>query len=572
MSVDVVADRVGLEVVDPTADKSSSTATPLAPRLDTLNGKVLGLLSNSKPNAAIALQAAAEKIRETFPEVEIRLYNGSIRFEKALLAQAIEESDALIGATADCGACTSWLIHDGAQAEKGGVPQVTIVARGFEKDTATSAKVFGVPELQSVVVPRVFTALTAEDATDQAHAVAEEIIAKLTTNPRSVATADGEVVEVDEEVTRERQESYVFRGASVAEVYEEFNDFFIERDFSDGMPLIPPTRAKVEALIAAQGRAKDEVILTIPPAHGPGTLEKIAINAAMAGVQPRELPVVIAGLQAIADTPPPMNLSVLMSTGAFAPMFVVNGPIAKSLGINDGRSPLGPGKNNVVGNRIGRAIGLTLRNLGQWIPGKMDLDTIGTVRKNIQVIGENEDESPWSPYHVSRGLRPDDSAVTLVHTTGEYDLGSNHGTVPLRLASLAARTPICTQVGFMTRTLGGLTGHEDGVFYLLPPETAKRLASSDLDQDAFRRYMMANIRPRIVDAIAPFQDFRLRGLVRPEWEWMFDLTPEEQRSQTINLFHEISAITVIVAGSGTTKELMFGTMTPPITRKVNAIA
>lgn len=573
MTVDVIADQASLEVVDPTADKTSSTVTALAPRLETLNGKILGLLSNSKPNADIALRAAAAKIRETFPDLEIRHYAGSIRFEAALLRQAIDECDALIGATADCGACTSWLIHDGAQAEKGGVPQVTIVARGFEKDTATSATVFGVPDLQFVVVPRVFTALTPEQATEQVLPVAEEIIAKLTTNPSTVAAGDGELLAVGESVAQEdRQESYTFRGAGVAEVYQAFNDFYTDRDFGDGQPLIPPTRERVEELIAAQGRPRDEVILTVPPAHGHGTLEKIAINAAMAGVTPRELPVVITALKAIHDCPPPMNLSVLMSTGAFAPVVVVNGPIVKALGINDGRSPLGPGRNNVVGQRIGRAVGLTLRNLGQWIPGRMDLDTIGTVRKNIQVIGENTDESPWEPFQVDQGFRPDDSTVTVVHTTGEWDLGSNHGTVPRRLASLAARTPIATQVGFMTSTLGGLAGNEDGLCYLLPPETAKRFAAAGLDKRAVRRYFLANIRPRIVDAIAPFQDFRDRGLVRPEWEWMFELSPQEQRSQTIQVFHDPSTVNIIVAGHGTTKEFLFGTMTPPITLKVNAIA
>ncbi|MBP2367711.1 UGSC family (seleno)protein [Pseudonocardia parietis] len=575
MTVDVVADQASLEVVDPTADKSSSTGTALAPRLTTLNGKVLGLLSNSKPNADVALNAAAQKIRETFPEMEIRHYAGSIRFEAALLQQAISECDALIGATADCGACTSWLIHDGAQAEKGGVPQVTIVARGFERDTGTSAQVFGVPELQYVVVPRVFTALTAEQATEQVLPVVEEIIEKLTADPSSVAAGDGdgEVLEVaEDEVAREAQESYTFRGAGVAEVYEQFNDFFVEQDFGDGQPLIPPTRERVEELVAAQGRPRDEVILSIPPAHGPGTLEKIAVNAAMAGVKPRELPVVIAALKAIHDCPPPMNLSVLMSTGAFAPVVVVNGPIVKALGINDGRSPLGPGKNNVVGQRIGRAIGLALRNLGQWIPGKMDLDTIGTVRKNIQVIGENSDESPWEPYQVNRGFRPDDSTVTVVHTVGEWDLGSNHGTVPRRLASIAARTPTATQVGFMTSTLGGLEGNEDGLFYLLPPETAKRFAAAGMDKRSVQRYLLHNIRPRISDVIAPFHDFRDRGLVRPEWQWMFELSPEEQRSQTIQAFLDPSTINIIVAGHGTTKEFLFGTMTPPITGKVNAIA
>ncbi|MEV1025180.1 hypothetical protein [Streptomyces sp. NPDC050264] len=565
MTTQTTADKVTIEVVDPTPEKMQATVTSLAPRLTTLNGKVLGLLSNSKPNADNALRAVAEKIKETYPEMEIRLYPGSIRFEPALLQRAIEESDALIGATADCGACTSWLIHDGAQGEKGGVPQVTIVARGFEKDTAASAKVFGVPDLQSVVVPRVFTALTKEQAIEQTLPQVPEIIRLLTTDPDP-----SKVVEAPE-AEEERQESYTFHGTSAAEAVEAFNEYYLDQDFSDGLPLHPPTRERVEELIAAQGTARDELIVTVPPGHGHGTLERIAVNAAMAGCRPEELPVVIAALKAIHDCPPPMNLSVLMSTGAFAPVIMVNGPAAKTLGINSGRSPLGPGRANRVNIRIGRAVSLALHNLGLWTPGRMDLDTIGTVRKNIQVLGENEDESPWEPYQVTAGFRPDESTVTVLHTTGEWDLGSNHGGPDRRIRSIAARTPTATQVGFMTSTLGGLRGNEDGLFYLLPPETAKRLNEAGLDKRAVQRFLLHNVRSSISDVIAPFLDFRDRGLVRPEWQWMFELSPAEQRSQTVPVFVDPETIKVAVAGHGTPKEFVFGTMTTPITQKIAMI-
>ncbi|MEW2397190.1 hypothetical protein [Streptomyces sp. NPDC046862] len=566
MTIEAGADLATVEVVNPTANKLDSAANPLAPRLDTLNGKVLGLLSNSKPNAENALRAVAEKIKETYPDLKIRLYAGSIRFEPELLRRAIEESDALIGATADCGACTSWLIHDGAQAEKAGVPQVTIVARGFERDTGTSAKVFGVPGLKYVVVPRVFTALTAEQAAEQTLPTADDVIKALVTSP-----GDATVAVEDPEEDREWQETYTFQGADAAEAVEAFNTFYLEKDFGDGLPLNPPTRAKVEAIIEAQGRPRDELVLTVPPLHGHGTLERIAVSAAMAGCRPEELPVVIAALKAIAACPPPMNLSVLMSTGAFAPVILVNGPLVKKLGINSGRSPLGPGLNNRVNIRIGRAVALALRNIGAWIPGRMDLDTIGTVRKNIQVLGENEDESPWEPYQVGQGLRPDDSTVTVIHTVGEWDLGSNHGPADRRIRSIAARTPTLTQVGFMTSTLAGLLGNEDGLFYLLPPETAKRFSDAGLSKDAVKRFLLHNIRPRISDVIAPFIDFRERGLVRPEWEWLFQLTPEEQRTQTVQAFNDPAAINIAVAGHGTPKEFVFGTMTTPITEKIAAV-
>ena len=266
-----------------------------------------------------------------------------------------------------------------------------------------------------------------------------------------------------------------------------------------------------------------------------------------------------------------MNLSVLMSTGAFAPVVMVNGPIAKRLGINSGRNPLGPGRVNQVNLRIGRAIALSLRNLGMWIPGQMDLDTIGTVRKFIQVFGENQDESPWEPYHVSEGYRPDDDVVTVIHSVGEWDLGSNHGSAELRLRSLAVRTPALAQVGFMTTTLGGLDSQVDGLFYQLPPETAQRLNAAGFSLAGVQRYLLHNIRPRIADVITPFIDFHDRGLIKTEWRWLFELTPEEQRSQTIQAFQDPDSIKIAVAGSGTPKEFVFGTMTAKVSAKVVGI-
>jgi hypothetical protein len=564
MTSNVLAAGTTISVVDPTADRIGTAATPLAPRLETLDGKVLGLLSNSKPNAENALNAVALKIKEQYPTMEIRLYHGAIRFEPALLKQAIAESDALISATADCGACTSWLIHDGAQAEKNGVPQVTIVARGFEHDADTSAKVFGVPELQYIVVPRVFTALTSEQAAEQTLPATDEIVRLLTTTPEDTPERrEAEVVDF-----AGKQESYTFEGTSGPDAVESFNEYFLEHDLSDGFPLHPPTPEKVDAIIAALGKSADDLVLTVPPAHGHGTVAKIAANAVMAGCRPAEVPVVIAALKAIAACPPPMNLSVLMSTGAFAPVVMVNGPIAERIGLNSGRNSLGPGRVNQVNLRIGRAIALALRNLGMWIPGKMDLDTVGTVRKFIQVFGENQAESPWEPYHVSEGFRPDDDTVTVVHTVGEWDLGSNHGGPDVRLRSLAARTPTAAQVGFMTTTLGGLDQQVDGLFYLIPPETAKQLNAAGFSKAGVASYLRQTIRPRIEDVISPFVDFHARGLIKREWEWMFDLTPAEQRAQTIQAFHDADSIKIAVAGSGTPKEFVFGTMTAKVTEKI----
>ena len=113
--------------------------------------------------------------------------------------------------------------------------------------------------------------------------------------------------------------------------------------------------------------------------------------------------------------------SLLMSTSPQAPLLIVNGPIANKLGINSG-SALGPGKDNEINIVIGRAFYLCLKNIGYWYPNEMDMDTIGTTRKFVQCIAENEGMSPWDPFHVDLGYGVNESTVSVFVTDGELDV------------------------------------------------------------------------------------------------------------------------------------------------------
>src|SRR5690606_1979463 len=224
-------------------------------------------------------------------------------------------------------------------------------------------------------------------------------------------------------------ESLEFKGPDILAALENFNHCFVEQEWGDGYPLLPPTASRVGELLAELERDPHELICLLNPGMGHATVEAVATNCAMAGCSADEMRVVVAALRAISKTPPPLDKSVLMSTGAFAPLLLVSGPVAERLRVNGGRCCLGPGRANSVNLRIGRAVTLCLKNLGRWIPGVMDLDTIGTPRKFKLCLAENMEESPWESYHVSQGFRPDDSTVTVLHTTGEwhYDIhGCTH--------------------------------------------------------------------------------------------------------------------------------------------------
>jgi len=189
------------------------------------------------------------------------------------------------------------------------------------------------------------------------------------------------------------------------------NAFFEEKGWTDGLPIIPPTEQRVGQMVAAVKRNSQDVIGVVPPRWAPATVEKIAINAVMAGCLPQYMPVLIAASEALAD--PRLNLYALQATtGGPAIMLIVNGPIRKQLNINGGSNALGEGwRANAT---IGRCTRLIQRNIGGSYPGTTCKATLGWPGKYSLCIAENEEASPWEPLHVERGFAADTSTVTAI--------------------------------------------------------------------------------------------------------------------------------------------------------------
>jgi hypothetical protein len=180
---------------------------------------------------------------------------------------------------------------------------------------------------------------------------------------------------------------------------------------TDGLPAVPPTTARVAAAVAASGRARDELVAEMPPSFGRATVEKIAVNAVMAGCRPEYLPVVLAAIEAVCDERFCL-LGVSGTTDAVAPLVIVNGPIRRALDINSGAGVFGPGwRANAT---IGRAVRLCWVNIGGARPGVISMSTFGGPGRYSYCIGENEDASPWEPLHVEHGFDPGDSTVAVL--------------------------------------------------------------------------------------------------------------------------------------------------------------
>jgi len=203
-----------------------------------------------------------------------------------------------------------------------------------------------------------------------------------------------------------------FRGKTANEAAEKMEKHFLANKWSDGLPLVPPTPEAVNAMLKGTDLPRDYVVGVVDPKHGVGTVEKIAINAVMAGARPAYMPVIIAAVQALTD--PRFDLyGVQVTTGQNAPLVIVSGPIIDELNINYSFSTIGPGWR--ANSTIGRATRLVLINIGQAWPGINDMKDLGNPAKFGIVMAENERKTPqgWATLREREGFSRQASTVSV---------------------------------------------------------------------------------------------------------------------------------------------------------------
>jgi hypothetical protein len=374
----------------------------------------VGLFWNGKNHGDVALERTRDALSKYYENITFLDFlgekGGITRFATDEQRERIvQKCDVVVGTTADCGSCTSWLIRDMAAIEKLGVPTVSWVATGFMKDARWSSEVFGCVDLAIAEVPYPFTN---QDPVSIAQMVDEAI-------PSVIKALTGETTgEVEhassaiDELNLPSEPEMTFEGKHLLECSDVMNREFIKGGFSDGMPLIPPTREKVDEMVAASGRSADDIVGVFAPGFGIGTVEKIAANAVMAGAPPNAMPVIMAMMECILD--PTIGLRTwAMSTGPQAPVVMVSGPIAKEIGMNSGVCALGPGSISAVNVAIGRTLRLIMMNVGHSYPGISDMDTIGSSMKFSACVAENEERNPWDSFRVTQGFTTGESTVTV---------------------------------------------------------------------------------------------------------------------------------------------------------------
>lgn len=208
-------------------------------------------------------------------------------------------------------------------------------------------------------------------------------------------------------------------------------EYAFEQGWSDGLPIVPPTPARVWRMLQGTSRAPDEIVGVIPPNQVPCTVEKVAINAIMAGCKPEYLPVVLATVEAACIDEFCMH-GVLATTYHVGPVVIVNGPIAQQIGMNADVNALGQG--NRANATIGRTLQLVIRNVGGGKPGGVDRAVMGNPGKYTFCFAEREIDSPWESLAVERGFADDTSTVTLFAGDGIHPIMDQLSRTPESLA------------------------------------------------------------------------------------------------------------------------------------------
>lgn len=217
------------------------------------------------------------------------------------------------------------------------------------------------------------------------------------------------------------------RSLDVQDDIEVINEYAYEQGWTDGLPIIPPTPARVEAMMRAVDRRPDDIIAHLPPLRAAATVEKIAISAVMAWCRPDYFPVVLAAVEAAAD-PRLGTLSMNTTTNPTAPFVLVNGPVRNAIDMNCSWSVLGPRKR--ANATIGRALSLIMINLAGRLPEQTCKATWKMPGAFTMCAGEYEEESPWEPFHVDRGFKKDESTVTLMSPASAVNIVDNESQTP----------------------------------------------------------------------------------------------------------------------------------------------
>ena len=399
-----------------------------------------------------------------------------------------------------------------------------LISNSFIPLARNQAKILGMPNVPTVILTHPIGGMPIDSVIAKVEAALPEIIEKLTTQLPSDASAG--------------QSASAWVDINGTDEWSDVQSEMSALGWGDGLPLVPPTQARVAAMVAGSGLPGDRIVGTVAPGMGVATVELVAANAVMAGCKPEHMPVLVAALEALIE--PQFNLyGCQATTHCVAPLLIVSGPLAKALNINSGNGMFGPGP--WANGAIGRAIRLMLMHIGGATPGIIDKATMGHPGKFSFCIAENEDASPWASLRAERGFDPEVSTVTVVGGEAPHNINDHESTL-----AGGIMTMICNSMNKMGANNIYYKGEP---LLILGPEHAQILADQGFSKDDVKRYVYEN-------AGIPLGNFATEQVERRLWRMM----PTRYRGATANVRVTIAQkyedVMVMVAG-GAGKHSMY---------------
>ena len=367
------------------------------------------------------------------------------------------------------------MLRASAVAERAGVPTASLVCEGFRGQAATTATGLGLPGLPTALVPGHVDVQSAEELRRNVTSVTvDAVIRNLTEAPARVGAAVVEPGPAD----------IVFEGD-----LDEVNRFFYENDWSDGLPIVPPTPDRVAEFLRFSDRPSETALGVLLPDRRRATVWNVAVNGVMAGCRPEYMPILIALVEAMAD--PRYGVEHSGNTPGAETLIILNGPLIKELGFNYEQGALRDGVQ--ANTTIGRFWRLYLRNIAGFLHHRTDKGTFGNTWR--VVLAENEDalrRIGWTTVAADEGVLAE-NAVTIARYTGGGVIASVFGNTPERMLPYLADS-LVTKVGWELLFTVGMGAGSQRPLLILSPILAETLARGGLDKQQLKARLFELVR------------------------------------------------------------------------------
>jgi hypothetical protein len=385
------------------------------------------------------------------------------------------------------------------------MPGVYFTTTEFLDDAKSAAKDRGMPGIRTLALPanKYYVARgNKQEAQPIADAFFDKMVDDLTRplTPEEAKPSQAQKLSEDANIK--------VTGKDFLDASEKVNELFLENRWADGLPIVPPTPELVKAMEAGTTRSPKDVLGQVAPKNGTATVEKIAVNAVMAGAKPEYFPVILAAMEGFLDKHYDLT-HVVASTGSFTPVVVVDGPIAQELGFNSGIGMLGIGWQ--ANSTVGRALQLSLLNLGQTWPQVNFMGLTGRLEGyTFYTFAEDTEKSPWEPYNVSQGFQKGDSTVT-VSSAGNPAVFGGGAVAPWTAQG------VIDQMAAQIRNRGVAWPYAQKHIVVLHPDCAVELANKGYTRKSLQEYLYEQTRvpyEKLVGGLAAFGEGSEEALIR----------------------------------------------------------